>query len=108
MLRNAGFDQGDILLLTDRADGEAVTEAARAHATGYRVSALGLGTAQGGVFDTRNGLGNAKLDASSLQRLAAAGGGDYQSLSAGDFLRFNVAQSTDSRVFEVLARALSA
>ena len=84
LLRNAGFDQGDILLLTDRADGEAVTEAARAHAAGYRVSALGLGTAQGGVFDTRNGLGNAKLDASSLQRLAAAGGGDYQSLSAGD------------------------
>jgi len=84
LLRNAGFDQGDILLLTDRADGEAVAEAARAQAAGYRVSALGLGTAQGGVFDTRNGLGNAKLDASSLQRLAAAGGGDYQSLSAGD------------------------
>lgn len=38
----------------------------------------------------------------------APGNAFSQSLSAGDFLRFNVAQSTDSRVFEVLARALSA
>lgn len=30
-----------------------------------------------------------------------------QSLSAGDFLRFNVAQSTDDRVFDVLERALN-
>lgn len=84
LLRNAGFDQGDILLLTDRADGEAVAEAARARAAGYRVSALGLGTAQGGVFDTQGGLGNARLDAGSLQRLASSGGGRYRQLIAGD------------------------
>lgn len=30
------------------------------------------------------------------------------SLSAGDFLRFNVAQSADARIFDVLGRALSA
>ncbi len=84
LLRNAGFGHGDILLLTDRVDGEALTEAARARIAGYRVSAIGLGTAQGGVFDTRGGLGNARLDASSLRALAASGGGGYESLSAGD------------------------
>ena len=84
LLRNAGFEHGDILLLTDRADGDALAEAARARATGYRVSALGLGTAQGGVFDTQGGLGNARLDAGSLQRLAGSGGGGYRQLTAGD------------------------
>ena len=84
LLRNAGFDRGDILLLTDRADGDALAEAARARVAGYRVSALGLGTAQGGVFDTQGGLGNARLDAASLQSLAASGGGDYRQLTAGD------------------------
>ena len=84
LLRNAGFEHGDILLLTDRADGDALAEAARARATGYRVSALGLGTAQGGVFDTQGGLGNARLDAGSLQRLASSGGGGYRQLTAGD------------------------
>jgi DNA-binding transcriptional MocR family regulator len=38
----------------------------------------------------------------------APGNAFSQSLRAGDFLRFNVAQSTDSRIFKVLARALSA
>lgn len=84
LLRNAGFDQGDILLLTDRADGDALAEAARARAAGYRVSALGLGTTRGGVFDTPRGLGNARLDAGSLQRLASSGGGTYRQLVAGD------------------------
>ena len=84
LLRNAGFDHGDILLLTDRADALAIAEAARARAAGYRVSALGLGTARGGVFETPAGLGNARLDAGSLQALVASGGGSYRTLSAGD------------------------
>ncbi|MGN6579210.1 MAG: PLP-dependent aminotransferase family protein [Bordetella sp.] len=53
-------------------------------------------------------------DASTLSRLClkegvvlAPGNAFSQSLSAGDFLRFNVAQSTDERVFDVLARALA-
>ncbi len=36
----------------------------------------------------------------------APGNAFSQSLSAGDFLRFNVAQSTDERMFSVLARAM--
>jgi DNA-binding transcriptional MocR family regulator len=54
-------------------------------------------------------------DASILSRLClkdgvvlAPGNAFSQSLSAGDFLRFNVTQSTDERVFDVLARALAA
>ena len=84
LLRGAGFDRGDILLLTDRADGDALAEASRARANGYRVSAIGLGTAQGGVFDTPSGLGNARLDGASLRRLAAAGGGEYRQLTPDD------------------------
>jgi len=37
----------------------------------------------------------------------APGNAFSQSLSAGNYLRFNAAQSTDQKVFEVLARALS-
>lgn len=54
-------------------------------------------------------------DASCLSRsclqdgvVLAPGNVFSQSLSASDFMRFNVAQSTDDRIFDVLARALSA
>ena len=83
LLRQAGFERGDILVLTDHADAAALAKAARARAAGYRVSALGLGTAQGGVFDTSGGLGQARLDAPGLRRLAASGGGAYQALTPG-------------------------
>ena len=84
LMRQAGFERGQILLLTDRADGTDIAAAAKANAAGYRVSVLGLGTARGGVFDTPEGLGQARLDAPALRRLAASGGGSYQSLSPGD------------------------
>ena len=54
------------------------------------------------------------LDAACLARaclrdgvVLAPGNAFSQSQSAGDFLRFNVAQCADERVFDVLARALS-
>lgn len=84
LMRQAGFERGQILLLTDRADGTDIAAASKANAAGYRVSVIGLGTAQGGVFDTQEGLGQARLDASGLARLAASGGGRYQALSMGD------------------------
>lgn len=56
----------------------------------------------------------AGIDAASIARsclkkgvVLAPGNAFSQSLSAGDFLRFNAAQSTDDRVFDVLAQALS-
>ena len=84
LMRQAGFERGQILLLSDRADGTDIAAAAKANAAGYRVSVLGLGTARGGVFDTSEGLGQARLDAPALRRLAASGGGSYQALSPGD------------------------
>jgi Ca-activated chloride channel family protein len=84
LMRQAGFARGQILLLTDRADGTDIAAAAKANAAGYRVSVLGLGTARGGVFDTPEGLGQARLDAPALRRLAASGGGSFQSLSPSD------------------------
>ncbi|MQR02585.1 aminotransferase-like domain-containing protein [Glaciimonas soli] len=54
------------------------------------------------------------IDAAAVARaclkegvVIAPGNAFSQSLSAGDFVRFNVAQSTDERVFSVLAGALS-
>lgn len=47
LLRQAGFDSGDILVLGGNAGAEAIAAAAAAAADGYRVSALGLGTATG-------------------------------------------------------------
>lgn len=54
-------------------------------------------------------------DAATLSRLClkegvvlAPGNAFSQSRSAGDFLRFNASQSTDERIFEVLAQALAA
>ncbi len=84
LLQQAGYAQGDILLLTDHADAAAVGAAAKVHLAGYRVSALGLGTAQGGTFETAAGLGQARLDATSLRRLASSGGGGYQPVRADD------------------------
>lgn len=84
LMRQGGFERGQILLLTDRADGTDIDAAAKANAAGYRVSALGLGSARGGVFDTPEGLEQARLDAPGLRRLAARGGGRYQPLSPGD------------------------
>ncbi len=84
LLQQAGFAQGDILLLTDHADAAAVSAAAKAGMAGYRVSALGLGTAQGGTFETNAGIGQAHLDAASLKRLAGSGAGSYQTLTVDD------------------------
>lgn len=54
------------------------------------------------------------IDAATIARsclkdgvVLAPGNAFSQSLSAGDFMRFNAAQSTDGRIFDVLARALS-
>jgi len=54
------------------------------------------------------------MDAAAIARsclkdgvVLAPGNAFSQSLSASDFLRFNVAQCTDDRVFDVLARTLS-
>ncbi|HTL13740.1 MAG TPA: tetratricopeptide repeat protein [Thermomonas sp.] len=79
LLRQAGFPAGEILLLTDRADADALAAAASARAAGYRVSVLGLGRAGGGPVD-----GAPALEVEALRRLAARGGGAYATLTPDD------------------------
>lgn len=93
LLRQAGFDRGRILLMTDHADARAIDAAADARAAGYSVSVLGLGTAAGAPYRRRNGeIAQAQLDAASLKRLATAGGGRYATLQtdAGDLRALGV------------------
>ena len=83
LLQRAGARDGDILLLSDRADAAASTEALRMRAAGYRVSAIGLGTPQGTAYRRRDGrIEQARLDEASLRALATAGGGSYARISA--------------------------
>ena len=85
LLRNAGFDRGQILVLTDHADPAADGAARRALDAGFSVSVLGLGTPAGAAYRQADGqFGRAQLDAASLQRLAAAGGGRFQVLRSDD------------------------
>ena len=82
LLQQAGFDRGQILLLTDHADDKAREAAKAAHAQGYRVSALGLGTAAGALYKRADGsIVSARLDADSLGQLARAGGGGFAALN---------------------------
>lgn len=78
LLKQAGFDRGDILLLTDHADADAIAAARRAARAGYRVSALGLGSAAGAAYrDAAGTIAHARLDAGSLRALAGAADGRY-------------------------------
>lgn len=84
LMRQAGFDRGDILVLSDHAGAEAVAAAKAAAAAGYRVSTLGLGTPAGAPWrDAGGNIVHASLDAASLRALAAAGRGVYAPI-AGD------------------------
>lgn len=80
-----------------------------------RLAALGIApwlVPQAGMFlwcRLPQGIDAATIARSCLKDdvVLAPGNAFSHSLRASDFLRFNVAQSTDDRVFEVLARALS-
>ena len=94
LLHQAGLPHGDILLITDGfSDPRAMDVARQLHRQGYRLSVLGVGTAdgapvpdgQGGYLrDTDGNIVMPKLATRQLQRLAAAGGGDYSALSTDD------------------------
>lgn len=85
LLRQAGFSGGDILLFAGGSDAAAREAAAQAAAQGYRVSVLGLGTAEGAFHRDRAGRPQrAALDAGALRALAAAGGGRYAPLTPDD------------------------
>src|SRR5690606_5462804 len=84
LLGQAGFTDGDILLIGNQGDMRARGAAADAKRAGYRVSALGLGTPTGAAYRSGQGaISHTRLDAASLRALADAGGGRYEALSAG-------------------------
>jgi len=91
LIEQAGLHHGEIVLISDAADGNALAAARRAHAKGFDVSVLGVGTAAGapvalaqGDFlkDSGGNVVLARLDESALRELAGAGGGRYATLAA--------------------------
>jgi Ca-activated chloride channel homolog len=94
LLEQTGLNRGDILLLTDsEVEPEDLELAGELAADGYRVSVLAVGTEQGApipraeggfVSDSNGQVVIPQLDASSLQRLAAAGGGRFAALAPND------------------------
>lgn len=84
LLAQAGFERGEIVLMTDRADAAARRAARQAADRGYRVSVLGLGGGSATPFQRPDGsIVNVKLDADSLRALAADGEGRYASIGRG-------------------------
>jgi len=94
LLRQAGIRRGDILLIADGySDRRSIDAARKLKQQGYRVSVLGVGTAEGAplpdgergfIRDTSGAIVTPKLDADAMQKLAAAGGGRYATISGGE------------------------
>ncbi|HUQ52422.1 MAG TPA: VWA domain-containing protein [Gammaproteobacteria bacterium] len=94
LLEQTGLTRGDILLITDsEVAPEDVDLAGDLAGDGYRVSVLAVGTDQGApipqpeggfVTDSNGQVVIPQLDAPSLQRLAATGGGRYAALAPND------------------------
>jgi len=97
LLQQSGAVRGDVLLISDGIDNDVpdVLHAAvkKLVAAGYRLSVLGVGTADGAPIPLADGgfLKDAagaivlpKLDEASLARLAVEGHGIYRHLTAGD------------------------
>ena len=85
LMRQIGALQGQILLVSDQADGEAALAAAQARGLGLQVSVLGLGTPAGAAYRDGSGqIRQAALDEGSLRAVATAGGGRYARIAADD------------------------
>ncbi|WP_295572619.1 vWA domain-containing protein [Stenotrophomonas maltophilia] len=85
LIRQIGAPQGQILLVSDQADGEAALAASQARGLGLQVSVLGLGTPTGAAY--RDGAGQirqAALAEGSLRAVSTAGGGRYARIAADD------------------------
>jgi Ca-activated chloride channel family protein len=91
LLRRAGQVAGEILLITDSASAADIDTAERLAREGIRTSVLAVGTVKGApipsgsgfVSDSAGGVVIARLEADSLRRLAAAGGGWFGVLDSG-------------------------
>ena len=91
---NGGYQQADILLITDGIDKSALSNIAPiiSGEGNFRLSILGVGTTDGAPIPSGAGgfikkAGNvivAKLNVGTLRKIAANNGGSYQTLSADD------------------------
>jgi Ca-activated chloride channel family protein len=94
LLRQTGLSRGDILLITDSEVVDADLDLAGDLAgDGFRISVLAVGTEQGApipraeggfINDSSGQVVVPRLDAQSLQRLAAVGGGRFAELTPND------------------------
>ena len=94
LLQSVKSKSGQILLFTDSAVDDSAMAAAGAIAQrGYSLSVIGVGSTTGAPIpnpragflkDRRGNIVVARLDESSLQSLAAAGGGEYRLVSSDD------------------------
>ncbi len=98
LFKNAGFAQGDILLLSDGVDSSQQKTLASSiknlHRQGYRFSVIGVGSqagspiptpGQGGFIKDQSGqVVLSKLAPAPLKKLASIGGGNYYKLSLDD------------------------
>lgn len=111
LLAQAGFETGDILVLTDHADDRAIAAARNAREQGYRVSALGLGTEAGAPVPNSDGTFQRAADGSvriarqqpdSLRALARAGDGRFAGLTidTDDLTALDVLDPTASAASE--------
>ncbi len=92
LFKQAGLQKGQILLVTDSVNGDKALDAVKA-LDNYTLSILGVGTADGapialpeGGFlkDEQGTIVIPKLNASDLAKLARAGKGVYQTITAND------------------------
>ena len=85
LLKQAGFDRGDIVLLTDHGDSAANAAATEAARDGMRVSVIGLGGTNPATVQAPDGsVARVSLDPGSLRALASAGGGAYAGIAPDD------------------------
>ncbi|WP_322867527.1 tetratricopeptide repeat protein [Aquicoccus sp. G2-2] len=96
LLKEAGAPEGRIVLIADNAGadpGQSRTAARAAEKAGYRVEVLGVGTKEGGTLQTASGQAitdrggkvmKAGFDPDVLRAIAAAGGGHFATITAGD------------------------
>lgn len=92
LLERAGFERGEILLVTDSTDSRAEAKARELADRGILTSVLAVGTAEGAPIPSGTGFitdrsGNvviARLDEAALQRVVQAGGGRLSQINAAE------------------------
>jgi Ca-activated chloride channel family protein len=112
LLKQGGQTQGSILLIADAINGDSIAQA-KAILANYKLSILGIGTAEGAPIKLADGgflkdqQGNIvvpRLDSAQLSTLAQLGGGFYQAISSDDNdIRLLMANSNQAVAQEITA-----